>query len=376
MSQHLINFRPAEYRCGKEACVVYYVLNPDIGKLVRKRVKINRVHGARARAEYARQLCHEINVRLFEGWNPFTEGTAFHDGITLKKGLEEFLNARRDAVRPDTIRNYRSYLKWTTEYLAEQGKLLLPMKTFTAADAEKMAWTLAHRPRIAIRTYNSYLHFFKNLFNFFISKTWLRENPFGRMSVRKADEKRRTIIPLEDRTRIARYFMEHDLCPYLYVMQLCYKCLVRPKEIMMLQIRHVDFVEKMLHIPAEVSKNHKPRTIAIPVEIMNYLDLISHRDPEEYIFSDDYLPGTELKTSRYTARTWAKMRKDLKLPSCYQFYSLKDTGITELLESGVPAKYVKELADHHSLSVTERYMHRTSAKIILSHNHLQLYNFL
>lgn len=143
-----------------------------------------------------------------------------------------------------------------------------------------------------------------------------------------------------------------------------------------MKIRHIDFVEKMLNIPAEVAKNHKPRTIAIPSEIMDYLNLISDRDPEEYIFSDGYLPGREPKTSRHTARTWAKMRKSLQLPPSYQFYSLKDTGITELLESGVPAKYVKELADHHSLAVTERYMHRTSAKIILSHNHLKLYSFL
>lgn len=115
MTQHPISFRPAEYRRGKESCVVYYVLNPDTGKLVRKRVKINRVHGARARVEYARRLCHEINVRLFEGWNPFTGGAAFHEGITLKKGIGEFLAARRGTVRPDTMRSYRSYLKWTTQ---------------------------------------------------------------------------------------------------------------------------------------------------------------------------------------------------------------------------------------------------------------------
>ncbi len=65
------------------------------------------------------------------------------------------------------------------------------------------------------------------------------------------------------------------------------------------------------------------------------------------------------------------MRTQLNLPMKYQFYSLKDTGITELLERGVPAKYVKDLADHSSLEVTERYMHKTEAKIILKHNTLQ-----
>ena len=376
MKQNLIGFRPAEYHHGKEACVVYYVQDPGSGKMVRKRVKINRVHGARERARYALHLCHEINVRLFEGWNPFIDGSEFYSGITVKQGIDEFLKSRRGQVRPDTMRSYRSYLKWAEQQMSAQGKLLLPVRAFTAADAENMASALSHRPHTATRTYNSYLHFLKNLFNFFISKTWLKENPFARIPVKKAEAKRRTTIPIEVRTQIAGYFMEHGLTPYLYVMQLCYKCLVRPKEILMLQIRHIDYAEKLLNIPAEIAKNHKPRTIAIPPEIMGYLDLVAHHRPEEYIFSEHYLPGHEMKDSRYTARTWAKMRSDLKLPPCYQFYSLKDTGITELLESGVPAKYVKELADHHSLSVTERYMHRTSAKIILSHNNLRLYNFL
>jgi len=258
MIQHVITFRPAEYHPGKEACVVYYALDPEIGKLVRKRVKVNRVHGARERARYARQLCHEINVRLFEGWNPFIEGTSVFDGISMKKGIDEFMNARQKEVRYDTMRSYKSHLKWFAQYLTEQGKLLLPIRSFSVTDAEKLADALSHKPHIAIRTYNSYLQFLRNLFNFFISKAYLKENPFAKIRGKKPDEKRRTIIPLATRTRIARYFIEHDLVPYLYVMQLCYKCLVRPKEILMLQIKHIDFVEKMINIPSEIAKNQAP----------------------------------------------------------------------------------------------------------------------
>lgn len=65
------------------------------------------------------------------------------------------------------------------------------------------------------------------------------------------------------------------------------------------------------------------------------------------------------------------MRDSLKMPAAYQFYSLKDTGITEMLEAGVPAKFVKELADHHSLEMTEKYTHRSDAKKILEWNKLE-----
>jgi Phage integrase family. len=75
--------------------------------------------------------------------------------------------------------------------------------------------------------------------------------------------------------------------------------------------------------------------------------------------------------TKAVGRKWKEMRDSLKMPAAYQFYSLKDTGITEMLEAGVPAKFVKELADHHSLEMTEKYTHRSDAKKILEWNKLE-----
>ena len=71
--------------------------------------------------------------------------------------------------------------------------------------------------------------------------------------------------------------------------------------------------------------------------------------------------------TRDTGRTWANMREALGFSSCYQFYSLKDTGITEMLEAGVPAKMVQELADHHSLEMTQKYVGKSKSKDIMDH---------
>ena len=92
-----------------------------------------------------------------------------------------------------------------------------------------------------------------------------------------------------------------------------------------------------------------------------------------YIFSDEdtFKPGKVLLNSKRIGRIWGYIRDELKLPVAYQFYSLKDTGITEMLEAGVPAKFVKELADHHSLEMTERYTHKSEAKKILEWNKLE-----
>lgn len=366
-----IDFRPAEYHKAKCSYVAYYVRNPETDELVRKRIKLNRVQGARNRDRFATRLCAEINQKLYEGWNPFLDNDAFFRGTTLQKGIKDFLASKGPNVRPDTVRSYHSYLKWFNTLLQNGGKLQLPIKLFSMHDAGKVMDALAARLDIGAATYNSYLEFFRNLFNHFVTRDWIKENPFSKMPRRREEEKFRDLIPPHIRQRIADYFIQNDQIPYLYIMQLCYRCLIRPKEMLMLKIKDIDFVEGLINIPSDVAKNGKARTIAVPKEIMAYLEKLEVYNPDDYIFSDDYLPGTTLKSSKDTARTWAKMRTALKLPLKYQFYSLKDTGITEMLEGGVPAKFVKELADHSSLEVTERYMHKSEAKIILKFNKLE-----
>lgn len=371
MAMIFSDFRPAEYHGGKSSYVAFYVINPETGTLVRKRIKVNRVSKGQNRDKFARMLCCEINRKLYEGWNPFLENDAYFSGTSIQKGIKEFLETKEKNVRPDTFRSYHSYLKWFNGFLQRSGKKQMPVKTFTERDAEKAMKELDARPNIGAATYNSYLEFFRNLFNYFIKRNWLKENPFNRISKRKEEQKRRDLIPPHVRQQIADYFVKTQQIPYLYIMQLCYRCLIRPKEILMLKIKDIDFVENIINLPADVAKNHNARTIGVPAEIMAYLNKIQNHNPNEYIFSNDYLPGSELKTSKDTSKTWAQMRTHLNLPMKYQFYSLKDTGITELLEKGVPSKYVKELADHSSLEVTERYMHKTEAKIILKHNTLE-----
>jgi integrase len=366
-----IDFRPAEYHHGKCSYVAYYVQNPKTNRLVRRRIKLNRIKGARDRARFAARLCAEINRKLYEGWNPFMEEEAFCCGTSLQRGIREFLEAKGKNVREETYRGYHSYLKFFKKHIVRGGKQYLPVKSFSQNDAERIMRELGSRTDIGAATYNSYLEFFRNLFNYFIARNWLKENPFSRIARRREEQKKRELIPPHIRRKIAEYFIEHDQIPYLYIMQLCYRCFIRPKEILMLKIKDIDFVEGVINIPAEVSKNHNARTIGVPEEIMVYLRRWEGCDPGYYIFSSNYLPGQELKSSRDTAKTWSRMRRALNLPGKYQFYSLKDTGITEMLEDGVPSKYVKELADHSSLAVTERYMHKTEAKIILKHNRLE-----
>ena len=105
----------------------------------------------------------------------------------------------------------------------------------------------------------------------------------------------------------------------------------------------------------------------MPEEIRVFMDRLSDTPKDWFLFSNtSYEAGPRKKPMAPTRidGAWESMREALNLPSAYQFYSLKDTGITEMLEDGVPAKFVKELADHHSLAMTERYTHKAEYSVL------------
>lgn len=367
MPKIFIDFKPAEVKINSEVYVSYHVLNPATNVMERKRVRCNHIHGKTERIKYARLLCARINQKLYDGWNPFLEVSEKAGSTTFEQAVAFFIAEKKKELRQDSMRSYESYSKTILKFAKKRKiKLLLAFD----CDAALLLMNQVSG-KSSGKTYNNYLIFFRSLFNFFITNRLIKENPFASIRGRRTSPKKRQIIPPETRKLIADYFIETGQVEYLYLMQLCYRCFIRPKEILMLKIGDIDFAENIINIRSEVSKNRQEDSIGVPDEIMQYLRTLEGKNKNHYIFSTGYKPGKTMLTSRDSGRTWGVMRKKLGLPMQYQFYSLKDTGITEMLESGVPAKFVRDLARHSSLEITEKYVHKSSAKKILELNKLE-----
>lgn len=367
-----IDFKPAQLiETKKETYVAYYAKNPYTDRLERKRIRLNYIQSKQERRKYGQLLAMEINSKLYGGWNPFTDDEQSKGRLPLKAAVEEFLAAKVKSLRKDSVRSYRSLSGILVEWLVAHGMDNKHCVCFNRTVANRFMRDMESRGNVSAKTYNNYLRFYSTLFLWFKQKEYVPDNPFAGIDRKREDEKIRDVISPADRKRIADYFREHGMFEYLIVMQLCFRLFIRPKEALMLTIGDIDFLNGLIIIPPHIAKNHKERALGVPKEIMSYLLTLRGMDKRMYIFSEGYKPGYVLKTSRDTGRTWSVMREKLKLPASCQFYSLKDTGITEMLEAGVPAKYVKELADHHSLEMTERYTHRSEAKKILEWNTLE-----
>lgn len=363
MSDFLVKFKPAQYYSGKESYVGYYVVNPFTNKMVRKKIKLNHIANSKERKRYALRLAFEINAKLYDGWNPFTdESTTNSKKLLVSVNL--FLADKSMTLRPDSMRCYRSYAKIFVEWCTTTGLLDQYCFSFEKSHAERFLKSMEHKG-ITNKSYNNYVAFFFTLFSYFIDRGWCSNNPFDGIRRKRVDRKTRTTISADDRKRIIGYFEQHDLHGYVVLMRLCFQCLIRPKEMLMLKLSDVDVDNGLISIRSDVAKNHHQRDVAIPDDLIPYFRDFSDLDNHFYVFSSKYVPGKKMLSSRDSARTWSVMRKELHLPKEYQFYSLKDTGITEMLEAGVAPKYVKELADHHSLEMTEKYTHRSNAKKIM-----------
>ncbi|MCR5064410.1 MAG: site-specific integrase, partial [Bacteroidales bacterium] len=58
---------------------------------------------------------------------------------------------------------------------------------------------------------------------------------------------------------------------------------------------------------------------------------------------------------QYFQKSWDRMRKATGLPKEMQLYSLRDTGLIDLLHAGVDQLTVQHHADHSSLAIQNIY---------------------
>lgn len=98
--------------------------------------------------------------------------------------------------------------------------------------------------------------------------------------------------------------------------------------------------------------------MTIPMKVVHLmLDLhIFDCDDSCYLFSERFAPGQSRKSEKVFRDYWLDhVRKDLKFPAQYKFYSLKDTGITNMLRANMDVLSVRDQARHSSILITDTY---------------------
>lgn len=361
---------PAVLKNNKDGWYIeYYALHPQKQELQRFRTRLNKIRKKYKKAmefrNYAYNIVNQINAKLFGGWSPFFESEDVRLYTTLDEVIGVFLSEKERELRPDTVRTYRSWCalfqEWAGKNIPKVYVSLLNRVTMV-----KYMDYLYNVRKLSSRSWNNNLKQGRCFFNWCVEKCYMKENPLASLSKKKEADKIRVIIPPASRVKVTDYLQQHNP-EFLTVCKLVYTSLIRPKEIRCIQLRDIHLKEHYIYIPPTKAKNHNGRCAAISEELETEISKLINEKiyPETYyLFGSSMKPAAKQIPEAKMRKTWEKMRAAVKLPVEMQLYSLRDTGINNMLKSGIDPLTVMQHADHHDLSMTTRYANHYDSTLI------------
>lgn len=358
--KNFLTFKPARLTEGKVWFVSYYVSNPynNSNELVRKRIKCNSIESIPERRKYCKALIHEINTKLYNGWNPFLENEASKAFVKLHDVMDAYLvNKTREKLSPDTIRTYKSKVITFQNWLKETKRQDIYVLNFKSTDALSYLNYLFIDRGFKNITYNKSLKWCRSLFHWMNENQYCKTNPFIEFKVKRQEEKERKVIPPGDREKIRAYFEDKE-SNFFLICLLVFGSLIRPKEITFLKPSFFDLKRQIIKLPAYATKNNKARVCTIPNSNIHYfVDYFAKTDiaKNQYLFDYYCNPSFERTNAKYYSRHWKKLRQNLGFPEEYKLYSLRDSGIIQMIQDGVSLDEVMKAADHSSLEITTIY---------------------
>jgi len=361
-----IDYVPAEVQAtkGNNWLIVYYVKEPSKLKMKRFRHRVKKMSNKTLRMRYAKKMCSAINNKLEKGWSPFFEGDYAQQYKTLDSVINTFLEQaerkhRDNLLRKESLRAYKSYFNNLKQFIDEKG-----LKNILAVEFDKtfvidfLDYIYFDRKRSA-RTHNNYLNFLNQFGIFLNERKIIPANPANGIPKRKVGKKKREIIPGTIKNEIFKFLAVNNIT-YLTLCLTVYFCFIRRTEISKLQVKHVNLIKDTIFIPSYISKNKKDGIVTIPNKLKKlFIKHLEGSENDMFLFSgSQFKPGYENLKPRKISGEWAKMRNALKFKNEYQFYSLKDSGITQLFLLNVPLIKIRDQARHYDIKITETYAPR------------------
>jgi integrase len=125
-----------------------------------------------------------------------------------------------------------------------------------------------------------------------------------------------------------------------------------------MRVGDINIGNNTITLHEDQTKNRESVTITMPQKVarlMISLDIFSAHGGC-YLFSEGFRPGEKQKSEKQFRDYWFRhVRKPLGFSEKYVYYSLKDTGITNMLRNGIDPISVRDQARHSSLAVTNTY---------------------
>ncbi len=362
----------------KEWHVFFSYRNPETGIMerFRKQTGINKHKTYEEKLKAAETLRKQLKDKLMNGWSPFDNSeVVYSDPLEyqasaktygrLKKGKQKLFvlisaylaEHQPPKTKKKTYQSYQSKFRVFSSWLRLKDLDNIHPSLFTEDHAKDFFKYLLERRNAATATYNQYRILLHSFFEYVKSKKRMRKNPIDVIVAFKRSRN----MPQWYNEKMVRAITKHlaETEPQLlYVVKFIYYTYIRPGELRLLRIKHINFWNGTVVIPAEVSKNSKEQRVTIPDPLLEELiDLGWHKLSQDYyLFSLSQKPAEKPVGVNYFGEHYRQRIKEIGIPPEYNLYHWKHTGAATALEQGINVESIRQQMRHYDLRITQEYL--------------------
>ena len=354
--EHL-GYTPAEAHFNETTYVDYYVRDPLTKGKRRMRIKLNSVPAGQRKA-YARRLVMELNQKLGMGWNPLVSGDAARAHVSMAEALDTYVAVKCRDTQHSSPKTYSSFASVVREWCRAECLLDKAASVFNRTHVIRFLDHLLEVRHVGNNTYNNYILRCSILFGWMVEREYRSDNPFKGVKRRRKVEKFRTLILADERATCLDWFHRHDP-PMVMVCLWVFHTLLRPRsELLRIRVQDVDVENGVVNVDGRVSKSSRIRRPAIPDVMLPYIvaSPLMQAKPGHFVVGKGLLPGPEKSGHNTVGNRWNAMRKALGWGADKELYSLRDSGIVQLIADGLDLHFVMRQAGHKDIATTNRYV--------------------
>ena len=360
----VVGWKVPVFHQASECYVSFSAFDPARGCMRMKKIMLGHVKGKRNQRAKGEHLVKQLTEKLMEGWNPWIEAespkeyTAFEDACA--KYSEYLIKLESEGgIREETVVGYLSKLKILKEWIREKRMGVTYSYQFNGkVIGEFLDYVFIERNNTLL-TRNHYLAWLKVFSKYLLERQYIPSDPTKAFSNKKIKKGRkdRDVIPDNLLKKLHVHLMVENP-HFLLACQILHYMFVRPREMSFLKVADFSVKKKTLKLHGDHTKNHNDAVVTVPDHIIKLMVEIGvfNSPGSYYLFSDDFMPGPGRRREKAFRDYWdRRVRKELGFSERYKFYSLKDTGITNMLKSNMDVLSVRDQARHSSILITDIY---------------------
>ncbi len=354
----LVGYTYPKLHKGKDWYVDFYARDPATNKMKRKKYWITSELRVSEKLRRATEIINVISKQLMEGWNPWVTNDESRGFVHFENCLERYSEYVDRMDRKRTRQSYSSKVNILKDFIATQSN---PIKYAYQFDVtfctDFIDWIFLDRES-SPRTRNNYRGWLYSLAEFLIARKHIKTNPVEHIRVMPEHEKFRKDLTPQMLKQMATHLNKVDK-PFYLACLMQYYTLIRPGEMSNLKIGDISIKKQSIFVSKDFSKNHKDAEVGLnKIVIKLMLDLGIFNYPNDYyLFGSKFMPSKDKYGAYQFNVRWKTMRKALNWDDCYQFYSLKDSGIRDLANAqGVVV--ARDQARHSDISTTNKYIQK------------------